>query len=129
MSHGEEGKILGSDECWIPVKTLTSLMTSDLCPSLQDKPKLFFLQVMAQKKKKKHFITFCLWLTTLLLVCFHVQACRGMEFDPGVEADGEAYGEEAPGEFFGISDVSEADFLCCYSTVEGLHCTDRQWHS
>lgn len=48
-----------------------------------------------------------------------------MEFDPGVEADS----EEAPGEFLGISDVPEADFLCCYSTVEGLHCTDRQWHS
>ncbi|XP_051732941.1 caspase 21, apoptosis-related cysteine peptidase [Ctenopharyngodon idella] len=88
MSHGEEGKILGSDECWIPVKTLTSLMTSDLCPSLRDKPKLFFLQ-----------------------------ACRGMEFDPGVEADG----EEAPGEFFGISDVPEENFLCCYSTVEGYY--------
>lgn len=124
MSHGEEGRILGSDDRWIPVKTLTSLMTSDLCPSLRDKPKLFFLQVMATCAKK-HFITFCLWLTTLLLVWFHIQACRGMEFDHGVEADG----EEAPGEFVGISDVPEVDFLCCYSTVEGLHCTDRQWHS
>uniref|UniRef100_A0A673H7P9 Caspase 21, apoptosis-related cysteine peptidase n=1 Tax=Sinocyclocheilus rhinocerous TaxID=307959 RepID=A0A673H7P9_9TELE len=90
MSHGEEGTILGSDERWMPVKTLTSLMTSDLCPSLRDKPKLFFLQ-----------------------------ACRGLEYDPGVEADS----VEAPGEFFGISDVPEADFLCCYSTVEGLHCS------
>ncbi|XP_067279478.1 caspase 21, apoptosis-related cysteine peptidase [Pseudorasbora parva] len=88
MSHGEEGTILGSDQRWIPVKTLTSLMTSDLCPSLQDKPKLFFFQ-----------------------------ACRGLEFDPGVEADS----EEAPGEFFGISDVAEVDFLCCYSTVEGYY--------
>ncbi|KAK7143193.1 hypothetical protein R3I93_014383 [Phoxinus phoxinus] len=88
MSHGEEGTILGSDECWIHVKTLTSLVTSDLCPSLRDKPKLFFLQ-----------------------------ACRGQEFDSGVEADS----EEAPGEFSGISDVPEADFLCCYSTVEGYY--------
>ncbi|KAK2872396.1 hypothetical protein Q8A67_022293 [Cirrhinus molitorella] len=88
MSHGEEGTILGSDECWIPIKTLTSLMTSDLCPSLQNKPKLFF-----------------------------VQACRGLKYDPGVEADS----EEAPEEFFGISDIPEADFLCCYSTVEGYY--------
>ncbi|XP_016308295.1 caspase-7-like [Sinocyclocheilus anshuiensis] len=88
MSHGEEGTILGSDERWMPVKTLTSLMTSDLCPSLRDKPKLFFLQ-----------------------------ACRGLEYDPGVEADS----VEAPGEFSGISDVPEADFLCCYSTVEGYY--------
>ncbi|KAI2651550.1 Caspase-7 [Labeo rohita] len=88
MSHGEEGTILGSDERWIPVKTLTSLMTSDLCPSLCDKPKLFFLQ-----------------------------ACRGLEYDPGVEADSVG----SPGEFFGISDVPEVDFLCCYSTVEGYY--------
>lgn len=86
MSHGEEGTILGSDERWIPVKTLTSLLTSDLCPSLRDKPKIFFLQ-----------------------------ACRGVEYDPGVEADS----VEASEDFFGISDVPELDFLCCYSTVEG----------
>lgn len=119
MSHGEEGKILGSDEGWISVKTLTSLMTSDLCPSLRDKPKFFFLQVMATCKKKKKKIAFSL-LTILLLVWFHIQSCRGKDFDPGVEADG----EEAAGEFVGISDVPEADFLCCYSTVEGLHFTD-----
>ncbi|XP_073680179.1 caspase-7-like [Garra rufa] len=88
MSHGEEGTILGSDERWIPVKTLTSLMTSNLCPSLQNKPKLFFLQ-----------------------------ACRGLKYDPGVEADS----DEAPGEFFGISDIPESDFLFCYSTVEGYY--------
>lgn len=86
MSHGLEGTILGSDERWIPIKSLTSLMTSDLCPTLRDKPKLFFLQ-----------------------------ACRGQEYDPGVEADS----VEAPEEFLGISDAPEADFLCCYSTVEG----------
>lgn len=70
MSHGEEGKIFGSDECWIHVKTLTSLMTSDLCPSLRDKPKLFFLQVTAacKREREKHFRTFCLWLTNVLLV-------------------------------------------------------------
>ncbi len=51
---------------------------------------------------------------------FHIQACRGLEYDPGVEADS----VEAPGDFFGISEVPEVDFLCCYSTVEGLHCTD-----
>ncbi|XP_051960572.1 caspase 21, apoptosis-related cysteine peptidase [Xyrauchen texanus] len=58
MSHGEEGQILGSDQRWIPIKTLTSTMTSDLCPCLQGKPKLFFLQ-----------------------------ACRGSKYDPGVETD------------------------------------------
>jgi len=53
MSHGEEGTILGSDERWIHVKTLTSLVTSDLCPSLRDKPKLFFLQVTAVCKRER----------------------------------------------------------------------------
>ncbi len=55
MSHGEEGTILGSDERWLPVKTLTSLMTSDLCPSLRDKPKLFFLQVAVICKTHRAF--------------------------------------------------------------------------
>lgn len=88
MSHGEEGTILGSDQRSIPVKTLTMTMTSDLCPTLQGKPKLFFLQ-----------------------------ACRGMMYDHGVEADS----EETSGDFIGISDVPEVDFLCCYSTVEGYY--------
>ncbi|KAA0719813.1 Caspase-7 [Triplophysa tibetana] len=60
MSHGKEGTILGSDQRWIPIKTLTSTMTADLCPTLQDKPKIFFLQ-----------------------------ACRGTMYDPGVETDSE----------------------------------------
>lgn len=59
MSHGEEGTILGSDERWLPVKTLTSLMTSDLCPSLRDKPKLFFLQVAVIWKTHWAFV-YCL---------------------------------------------------------------------
>ncbi|XP_051955764.1 caspase-3-like [Xyrauchen texanus] len=58
MSHGAEGTILGSDQNLVPIKTLTSTLTSDLCPSLQGKPKLFFLQ-----------------------------ACRGKEDDPVVETD------------------------------------------
>ncbi|XP_051536818.1 caspase-7-like [Myxocyprinus asiaticus] len=58
MSHGAEGKVLGSDQHSVPIKTLTSTMTSDLCPSLQGKPKLFFLQ-----------------------------ACRGKEGDPVDETD------------------------------------------
>lgn len=53
----------------------------------------------------------------LFLSWFHIKACRGEMYDPGVETDS----EEAP-EFIGISDVPELDFLCCYSTVEGLHC-------
>ncbi|XP_056587276.1 caspase 21, apoptosis-related cysteine peptidase isoform X2 [Triplophysa dalaica] len=60
MSHGKEGSLLGSDQRWIPIKTLTSTMTADLCPTLQDKPKIFFLQ-----------------------------ACRGEMYDPGVETDSE----------------------------------------
>lgn len=68
MSHGEEGTILGSDQRWIPIKTLTSTMTSDLCPTLRGKPKIFFLQ-----------------------------ACRGEMYDPGVETDSEEAPQEFTG--------------------------------
>ncbi|TRY86418.1 hypothetical protein DNTS_004198 [Danionella cerebrum] len=86
LSHGAEGKILGSDDCYVPIKTLTSCLTCDLCPTLRGKPKIFF-----------------------------IQACRGGNYDPGVEADS----VEALGEFLGMSDPPEVDFLCSYATVEG----------
>lgn len=72
MSHGEEGTILGSDERWLAVKTLTSLMTSDLCPSLQDKPKLFFLQVAVTCKTHRafHNILSIVWLFVVVLITY-----------------------------------------------------------
>ncbi|XP_077135690.1 caspase-3 [Ranitomeya variabilis] len=58
LSHGEDGKLYGVDDC-LPIKSLTSLFRGDRCKTLVGKPKLFF-----------------------------IQACRGTDLDPGVETDG-----------------------------------------
>ncbi|XP_030047368.1 caspase-3 [Microcaecilia unicolor] len=57
LSHGEDGKIYGTDGC-LELINITRLFRGDQCKSLIGKPKLFF-----------------------------IQACRGTELDAGVEAD------------------------------------------
>ncbi|XP_047675081.1 caspase-7-like isoform X2 [Tachysurus fulvidraco] len=92
LSHGEEGIIYGTDGA-MPIKDITFLFRGDMCRSLVGKPKLFF-----------------------------IQACRGSEFDDGVQTD-----SGTPHDVLEI-DVSprhkipvEADFLLAYSTVPGYY--------
>ncbi|XP_051993743.1 caspase-3-like [Xyrauchen texanus] len=82
LSHGDEGVFFGTDGA-VEFKSLTSLFRGDRCLSLVGKPKLFF-----------------------------IQACRGTELDPGVEADS-AYGS--------MRIPVEADFLYAYSTAPGYY--------
>nr|XP_033799250.1 caspase-3 [Geotrypetes seraphini] len=65
LSHGDDGKIFGTDGC-LELMFLTRLFRGDRCKSLVGKPKLFF-----------------------------IQACRGSELDAGVEADSKSddYGD------------------------------------
>lgn len=66
LSHGIEGAIYGTDEYLVKIDDLIGYFSSDRCPTLSGKPKLFFLQ-----------------------------ACRGERFDAGVEAtDGRSVGPE-----------------------------------
>ena len=44
LTHGVQGKLYGTDGEKIPVEDLTTLFNGDQCPSLIDKPKIFFLQ-------------------------------------------------------------------------------------
>ncbi|XP_030842855.1 caspase-7 [Strongylocentrotus purpuratus] len=65
LSHGIEGAVYGVDEYLVKIEDIVSQFGSDRCPTLNGKPKLFFLQ-----------------------------ACRGEKFDEGVEAtDGQAVRE------------------------------------
>ncbi|XP_028657950.1 caspase-3-like [Erpetoichthys calabaricus] len=57
LSHGDDGKIYGTDG-FLDVKILTDFFKGDKCRSLVGKPKLFF-----------------------------IQACRGTELDGGIECD------------------------------------------
>ncbi|KAI9555367.1 hypothetical protein GHT06_017882 [Daphnia sinensis] len=88
LSHGMDGKIYTSDsfyhpdELWLP-------FTSDKCPSLAGKPKLFF-----------------------------IQACQGMKKDAGstVQYDSSKMDSVATQEY---SIPTMADFMIAYSTIPG----------
>ena len=59
LTHGTKGKLCGTDGDLVPVKDITQLFNGHQCPSLIGKPKIFF-----------------------------IQACRGREYDHGVERIG-----------------------------------------
>lgn len=88
LSHGTHGMIYAldsyyhSDELWLP-------FTSDKCPSLAGKPKLFF-----------------------------IQACQGNKKDAGltVQSDSSQMDSIAPQEY---SIPTMADFMIAYSTIPG----------
>ncbi|XP_067838676.1 caspase-3b isoform X2 [Heptranchias perlo] len=87
LSHGEEGFLYGTDGSK-EIKEFTSMFRGDRCKSLVGKPKLFF-----------------------------IQACRGNEFDAGVETDSIADEMSAPLQKIPV----EADFLYAYSTAPGYY--------
>ncbi|XP_014728008.1 PREDICTED: caspase-7 [Sturnus vulgaris] len=93
LSHGEEGLIYGTDGP-MAIKSLTALFRGDKCKSLIGKPKLFF-----------------------------IQACRGSEFDEGIQTDSGPANDRCL-----ETDANprykipvEADFLFAYSTVPGYY--------
>ncbi|XP_007444350.1 caspase-8-like, partial [Python bivittatus] len=53
LSHGESGKIYGTDACLIPIRTIMSYFTADRCPLLARKPKLFFIQACQGEKTQQ----------------------------------------------------------------------------
>ncbi|KAG1954935.1 caspase-7 [Pimephales promelas] len=92
LSHGEEGMIYGTDGA-IPIKSMTSLFKGDMCKSLVGKPKLFF-----------------------------IQACRGSEFDDGIQTDSGPSNDTIETDANPRHKIPvEADFLFAYSTVPGYY--------
>ncbi len=53
LTHGEEGKIFGSDSLPVNLQDLTGLMKGTYCTSLVNKPKLFFVQACRGEKEDK----------------------------------------------------------------------------
>merc|ERR1712127_68511 len=94
MSHGGDGILYAKDEKYKP-ECLWSNFTSDKCPSLAGKPKLFF-----------------------------IQACQGSRTDSGTmlqrktETDGPD-GSDVPYKF-----PTHADFMIVYSTIPGRDTTN-----
>ncbi|XP_072335528.1 caspase-7 isoform X1 [Scyliorhinus torazame] len=91
LSHGDEGMIYGTDGA-MPIKRLTSLFRGDMCKTLVGKPKLFF-----------------------------IQACRGSEFDQGIQTDSGPTGDVETDANPQHKIPVEADFLYAYSTVPGYY--------
>ncbi|KAI5623307.1 caspase-7 isoform X1, partial [Silurus asotus] len=92
LSHGEEGMIYGTDKA-MPIKEITSLFRGDICKSLVGKPKLFF-----------------------------IQACRGSEFDDGIQTDSGTTHDYIETDANPQHKIPvEADFLFAYSTVPGYY--------
>ncbi|XP_018419982.1 PREDICTED: caspase-7 isoform X2 [Nanorana parkeri] len=92
LSHGEEGQIYGTDGA-MAIKTLTTLFRGDNCQSLVGKPKLFF-----------------------------IQACRGSEFDDGIQTDSGPANDSMETDANPRYKIPvEADFLFAYSTVPGYY--------
>uniref|UniRef100_A0A8C5W8D6 Caspase 7 n=1 Tax=Leptobrachium leishanense TaxID=445787 RepID=A0A8C5W8D6_9ANUR len=92
LSHGEEGLIYGTDGA-MAIKTLTTLFRGDKCKSLVGKPKLFF-----------------------------IQACRGSEFDEGIQTDSGPANDSLETDANPRYKIPvEADFLFAYSTVPGYY--------
>lgn len=92
LSHGEEGMIYGTDGA-MPIKNVTTLFRGDMCKSLVGKPKLFF-----------------------------IQACRGSEFDEGIQTDSGPSNDTTETDANPSQRIPvEADFLFAYSTVPGYY--------
>lgn len=92
LSHGEEGIIFGYDKA-LEISELAKPFTKKNCPTLDGKPKLFFLQ-----------------------------ACRGHQTDPGVKVsvyDGQDVPDSIPGPEEIALPAFEPDFLFAHSTVPG----------
>lgn len=85
LSHGEEGVIFGTDG-FEKLDVLTKFFKGHRCRTLIGKPKLFF-----------------------------IQACRGSDFDGGVETDAD------PSDPSADRIPVEADFLYAYSTAPGYY--------
>ncbi|KAI2658378.1 Caspase-7 [Labeo rohita] len=123
LSHGEEGMIYGTDGA-MPIKSMTSLFKGDMCKSLVGKPKLFFIQVRGagpqedlgrreedeeevKEEKMEHL---------------HTTACRGSEFDDGVQTDSGPPNDTIETDANPRHKIPvEADFLFAYSTVPGYY--------
>uniref|UniRef100_A0A2D4HGW4 Caspase-7 n=1 Tax=Micrurus lemniscatus lemniscatus TaxID=129467 RepID=A0A2D4HGW4_MICLE len=92
LSHGDEGRIYGTD-AFMAIKDLTTLFRGDKCQSLIGKPKLFF-----------------------------IQACRGSEFDEGIQTDSGSSNDTLEMDANPRYKIPvEADFLYAYSTVPGYY--------
>ncbi|XP_076451833.1 uncharacterized protein LOC143287605 [Babylonia areolata] len=93
LSHGEEGYMFGTDGKKIPLDEVFLLFDNRHCPTLLNKPKVFF-----------------------------IQACRGGMLDQGVKVKLDEPDGGPPGHQHNIQQhPSMSDMLICYPTLQGYY--------
>jgi caspase-like apoptosis-related cysteine protease len=108
MSHGDDGILYAKDQQYKPEK-LWSHFTSDQCPTLAGKPKLFFIQVNISSTvdSNNFFNHYCLF-----------KACQGDRLDAGTTMLPRITETDSPSAV-AYKIPTHADFLIAYSTVPG----------
>ncbi|TRY60340.1 hypothetical protein DNTS_013674 [Danionella cerebrum] len=125
LSHGEEGMIYGTDGA-MPIKTMTSLFKGDMCKSLvrgagplEDLGRREEDEEDVKEEKMEHLHTTA---DIDMAMCVHWQACRGSEFDDGVQTDSGPPNDTIETDANPRHKIPvEADFLFAYSTVPGYY--------
>lgn len=90
LSHGANGAIYGTNSELLEINTITSMFKGVACPSLANKPKLFF-----------------------------IQACRGEAFDRGAWIEADAVESNPEDAMRNNAEPNESHFLLGYATPPG----------
>lgn len=99
LSHGADGGIFGTDCELVEIKDITALFKGVACPSLANKPKLFF-----------------------------IQACRGQNFDRGAQLQMDAAEVDPDDAIRHNAEPNESHFLLGYATPPGYVSWRSQIH-
>lgn len=100
LSHGSSGAVYGTDSNSVPIKEITACFTASRCPTLAEKPKLFFFQA-------------CQGLTHQSGL-HKIGTTRNV--DPNIQTD---VTQEPPRSEAHKMIPDESDFLLGYATVPG----------
>ena len=117
LTHGESGDFLWAYDEIYPLDQITSLFTADKCKSLAGKPKIFIIQVRNEFFKIK--------FSFINNIEIRVKACRGVQFDDGVNLQVSRDVTDS-GRFKTIKIPVYADFMMAYSCMPGYVTNDCQ---
>ncbi|XP_042331400.1 caspase-10 [Sceloporus undulatus] len=101
LSHGESGKIYGTDACLISIRTIMSYFTAKRCPQLAKKPKLFFIQACQGEKTQQPV---------------YLETDTNNRANLGADAQSSGFSSL---QLMTLSIPEEADFLLGMATVDG----------
>ncbi|XP_038643839.1 caspase-8-like isoform X1 [Scyliorhinus canicula] len=124
LTHGEKGVMCGTDGQQVAISEITSFFSGTQCPTLLEKPKLFFIQACQGKKKQD-----CVEIEPRTFE-LKSRSIGSMSSSVGTETSNSPLEEDAVSTSATIPD--EADFLLGMATVEGYvsyrHIQEGAWY-